>query len=142
MDRKKPPNRRLVSLRAVSTNKAGDPTSADGPQQEIIAIALGYRMVHAQDSEIWTVTGLLRDGMPTRQDIGELSFTVIPGDTEPATAVVGFLAPQAPYFLGVTEDAMWQQLRGIVTQLGYDIDGFYASLSVGGTQKYFEDYKR
>lgn len=142
MDRKKGLRMRSVNLRAVSPNEDGTGRSAEGPAQEIVGIALGFRLVHAQDAEIWTVTGLLRDGMPTQQEVGELAFTLIPGDSEPATAVVGFLAPPRPYFIGIAEEALGKQLKGLVTQLGYDIDGFYASVSVGGQHKYFEDYKR
>ena len=141
MDRKKIGARgRLVSLRSVGGKSSNDKT--EGPAQDVVAVSLGYRMVHSEQSEIWTITGILRSGEPTRQDVGELSFILIPGDMEPATAVTGFISPTPPYFLGMNEDALWQQIRAMVVQLGYDIDGFYASIAVGGQHRYYEDYKR
>ena len=86
--------------------------------------------------------GILRDGSPSREDIGEVSFILIPGDVEPATAVTGFIAPPPPYVLAVPEETLWQQLRGMVVQLGYDLDGFYVSLGVGGKARYFEEFSR
>jgi hypothetical protein len=141
MDRKSGTRGRPTALRAVSSAKDAGP-KVDGPTQEIVAVGLGYRMVYSEQAEIWTLTGFLRDGTSARQDIGELSFTLIPGDMEPATAVVGFICPSAPYKLSMHDDALWAQLRGLVTQLGYDQDGFYVSIAVGGEHRYYEDYKR
>ena len=141
MERKGTNRGRLVNLRAVGSGPDKS-NKAEGPAQEVVAVALGCRMVFSEQAEIWTVSGLLQDGSVAREDVGELSFALIPGDTEPATAITGFIAPTAPYVLAVSEDQLWQQIRGMVVQLGYDQDGFYASIGVGGRHRYFEDYKR
>ena len=140
MDRKGTPRGRVVNLRAISAKSGGEKT--EGPSQELVGIALGYRLVYAEQAEVWTVRGILRDGSASRDDVGELSFVMIPGDMEPATAVTGFIAPAAPYNLSLSEDALWQQLRAMVVQLGYDQEGFYVSLAVGGKPRYYEDYRR
>lgn len=138
MERKGTPRGRVVNLRAISHGDG----KFEGTTQEIIGIALGYRLVYSEQAEVWTVRGIQRDGAPTRDDIGELSFILIPGDMEPATAVTGFIAPAPPYVLALSEDAIWQQLRAMVVQLGYDQDGFYASLGIGGRPRFYEDYRR
>ena len=142
MDRRSNPRIRAVNLKALNQNKEGQGERPTGPTQEIIAVALSFRMVFSEQAEIWTVRGIMRDGEPTREDIGELSFVMIPGDEEPATAVTGFISPQPPYLLGLSEEALWQHVRAMVTQLGYDQDGFYASLAIGGAHRYFEEFRR
>ena len=143
MERKGPPRGRVVNLRAIGGQAEGrGEGTVEGPRQDIIGIGLGYRLVYSEQAEVWTVRGVLRDGTPSRDDIGELSFILIPGDMEPATAVTGFVAPAAPYALAMSEDALWQQLRAMVVQLGYDQDGFYASLGIGGKPRFYEDYRR
>jgi len=139
MERKGTPRGRVVNLRSIKQDGRGEKT--EGPSQELIGIALGFRLVYAEQAEIWTVRGILRDGNASRDDIGELSFIMIPGEMEPATAVTGFISPAAPYVLALSEDALWGQLRGIIVQLGYDQEGFYVSLSVGGKPRYYEDYR-
>jgi hypothetical protein len=64
--------------------------------------------------------------------VGEISFVMIPGQFQPATAVVGFIAPHAPHVLGISEETIWPQLRAMISQLGYDLDGFYVSMSING----------
>lgn len=141
VDRSKASTRmRVVNLRAVSSSEGGEKTK--GPSQDVVGIALGFRMVISEQAEIWTVRGILRDGTVSKDDIGDLSFTLIPGDMEPATAVTGFIAPTPPYALAMNEDQVWQQLRGLVLQLGYDQEGFYASVGIGGKHAYWEDYHR
>jgi hypothetical protein len=140
MDRKANPRGRVVNLRAISDK--GRSEKSEGPSQELIGVALGYRLVYSEQAEVWTVRGILRDGSPSRDDIGELSFVMIPGEMEPATAVTGFIAPASPYLLSLSEDALWQQLRAMIIQLGYDQEGFYLSLAVGGKLRYYEDYRR
>jgi hypothetical protein len=137
VDRKGNPRGGRGFLRAVSHDNRD---RTDDPVQEVVGIALGFRMVFSEQAEIWTVRGILRDGSPTKEDVGELSFVLIPGDMEPATAVTGFIAVQPPYALALNEDQLWQQLRGFVVQLGYDQDGFYASIGVGGRHRYYEEY--
>ena len=139
MERKSTPRGRVVNLRAIGGER-GDTT--EGPTQEIIGIALGFRLVFSNEAEVWTVRGILRDGSPSRDDIGEVSFILIPGEVEPATAVTGFIAPAPPYTLAVSEEVLWQQLRGMVVQLGYDLEGFYVSLGIGGKARYFEESSR
>ena len=131
---------RVVNLRSIGGGESGD--KSEGPNQELIGIALGFRLVFSNEAEVWTVRGILRDGSPSREDIGEVSFILIPGDVEPATAVTGFIAPPPPYVLAVPEETLWQQLRGMVVQLGYDLDGFYVSLGIGGKARYFEEFSR
>lgn len=140
MDRKAGNRGRVVNLRAVK-NKT-DRSHSEGPVQEIVGVSLGDRMVFSEQAEVWTVKGHLRDGAIARENVGELSFVMIPGSSEPATAIIGFLAPSEPYVLGVGEDTLWPQIRSIIVQLGYDLDGFYASLSIGGRYSYFEEYRR
>jgi hypothetical protein len=142
MDRRSNPRIRAVNLKALNQKNEGPGDRPVGPTQEIIAVALSFRMVFSEQAEIWTVRGIMRDGEPTREDIGELSFVMIPGDEEPATAVTGFISPQPPYLLGLSEEALWQHIRAMVTQLGYDQDGFYASLAIGGAHRYFEEFRR
>lgn len=139
MERKGSKRNRVVNLRAVPK---GDRPQKEGPVQEVVAVILGDRMVFSEQAEVWTVRGVLRDGTLAREHVGELSFILIPGTQEPATAVVGFIAPQHPYVLHAPDDALWPQVRNMVVQLGYDIDGFYASLSIGGRYAYFEDYRQ
>jgi hypothetical protein len=121
---------------------AGGRDKTEGPTQEIVGVGLGYRMVFSEQAEVWTVRGLLRDGTVARDDIGELSFVLIPGTSEPATAVTGFVAPSPPYVLALSEDALWKQVRNMLVQLGYDQDGFYASIGIGGKYAYYEEYDR
>ena len=137
MDRKVNPRGRVVNLRAIGSDRG---PKEDGPNQEVVGIALGFRLVFSSEAEVWTVRGILRDGSPSRDDIGELSFITIPGDTEPATAVTRFLAPPPPYTLAIGEESILQQLRGMLVQLGYDQEGFYASLGIGGKPRYFEEF--
>src|SRR4051794_11898991 len=87
---------RVVNLRAIGQEKRGS-DKAEGPAQDVVGIALGYRIVYTEQAEVWTVRGILRDGSASRDDIGELSFILIPGDMEPATALTGFIAPPPPY---------------------------------------------
>ncbi|MBM4250749.1 MAG: hypothetical protein FJ146_02135 [Deltaproteobacteria bacterium] len=141
MDRKSQPRERVVNLRAIGS-QGRDNTKSEGPVQEIIGIALGFRVVFTNEAEVWTVRGITRDGSPSTEDIGELTFILLPGDVEPATAVTGFIAPPAPYVLAVPEEVMRQHIRGMVVQLGYDLDGFYVSLGVGGKAHFFEEFGR
>jgi len=139
MDRKVNPRGRVVNLRAIGSERG---PKEEGPSQDVVGIALGFRLVFSSEAEIWTVRGILRDGTPSRDDIGELSFITIPGENEPATAVTGFFAPPPPYNLAISEEAILQQLRGMLVQLGYDQEGFYASLGIGGRPRYFEEFSQ
>lgn len=125
-------------LRAVSQENR-DATGQ--PTKEVIALALGFRIVFSDQAEVWTVRGILSDGSPTIDDVGELSFLAIASDTEPATAVTGFLAVTAPYVLALNDEQLWQQLRGFIVQLGYDQEDFYVSIGVGGRHRYFENHQ-
>jgi hypothetical protein len=140
MDRKGGNRGRVVNLRAVKPKS--DRLHAEGPAQEIVGVSLGDRMVFSEQAEVWTVKGHLRDGAIARENIGELSFVMIPGNSEPATAIIGFIAPSEPYVLGIGEDSLWPQIRSIIVQLGYDLDGFYASLAIAGRYAYFEEFRR
>lgn len=138
MERKGTNRARLVSLRSIGGSQDNQSTS-EGSLREIVGVGLGYRMVFAEQAEVWTVRGYLRDGSVTKEDVGELSFVLIPGTSEPATAITGFVAAAAPYTLNLTEDALWKQLRGMLMQLGYDQEGFYASIGFGGRHCYYEE---
>lgn len=138
MERKGPKRQRVVNLRAVPNRNQRD--KLEGPVQEVVGIVLGDRVVFSEQAEVWTVRGLTKTGDLVHESIGELSFILIPGTQEPATAVIGYISPAAPYSLIVGEDVLWPQLRSMVVQLGYDIDGFYASVSIGGRAAYFEDF--
>jgi hypothetical protein len=114
-----------------------EPTNFD-----VVGVTLGYRMVFSEQAEVWTVTGILRDGEVVPQELGTLSFCLIPGDTEPATAVVGFVSPPHPYKVAISKDELFEQMKMMVMQLGYDLGGFYLSIAVGGEQRYYEDFRR
>ena len=141
MERKGTNRPRIVNLRALG-NLEGGREKTEGPAQEVTGIVLGYRMVFSEQAEVWTVRGVLRDGTLTKDDVGELSFVLIPGSMEPATAVTGFVAPMPPYVLTLSEETLWQQLRIMVVQLGYDQEGFYSSIGLGGRHCYYEEYDR
>lgn len=133
--------RSRANLRAVP-NRDRETKGKDGPPQEIVGVVLGDRLVFSEQAEVWTLRGVLKGGVVHRESVGELSFVLIPGTQEPATAVVGFIAPEVPLTLTASEDALWPQIRSMVVQLGYDIDGFYASIAFGGRSAYFEDYRQ
>lgn len=142
MERKSGSRGRVVNLRPLKGASDRMPSRDEEPLQEIVGIGLGDRMVFSELAEVWTVRGHLRDGTVARDNVGELCFVMIPGGEQPATSVVGFIAPSAPYVLGLNEDGFWAQLRSIVVQLGYDLDGFYASIALGGRYTYLEDFRR
>src|SRR4051812_32718433 len=106
MDRKGTPRGRVVNLRAISAKSGGEKT--EGPSQELVGIALGYRLVYAGPAEVGTVGGILGDGSASRDGVGELRFVMIPGDMELTTAVIGFIASAATYNMSLSEDALWQ----------------------------------
>ncbi len=140
MERKGTNRPRIVALRALGSETGRE--KKEGPAQDVTGIVLGYRMVFSEQAEVWTVRGVLRDGTLTKEDVGELSFVLIPGSQEPATAVTGFVAPMPPYVMALSEETLWQQLRVMVVQLGYDQEGFYSSIGLGGRHCYYEEYDR
>jgi hypothetical protein len=122
---------RIRHLRALDgASKNNTPTESGSG--EIIVVGLGDRMVISEQAEVWTIRGVLNDGRVLEDAVGEISFVMIPGQFQPATAVVGFIAPHAPHVLGISEDTIWPQLRAMISQLGYDLDGFYVSMSING----------
>jgi hypothetical protein len=135
MDRKSKSRIRLVNLRASGNEDRGN---AEGPIQEVVNIGLGYRILISEQAEVWTVSGTLRDGTVARDDMGELSFVIIPGEGQPATAITGYLAPSAPYRLAIPETSLREQLRDLVGQLGYDREGYYLAVGTGGSTLYEE----
>lgn len=122
---------RVRHLRAVKGSSSLT-TTTQTEAGEILVVGLGDRMVISEQAEIWTLRGVLQDGRVLEDAVGEISFVMIPGQFQPATAVVGYIAPPAPHVLGVSEDVLWPQLRAMISQLGYDLDGFYVSLSING----------
>jgi len=122
---------RVRHLRAVKA-PSSQATTTKIEAGEILVVGLGDRMVISEQAEIWTIRGVLQDGRVLEEPVGEISFVMIPGQFQPATAVVGFIAPPAPHVLGVGEEILWPQLRAMISQLGYDLDGFYVSLSING----------
>ena len=139
MDKKSKYRMRLLNLRTVGPN---DKTATEGPTREVIGISLGHRLVISEQAEVWTVVGELADGTVTKEEVGELSFVLIPGETEPATAVTGFVAAPPSYSLGITDAALQEQLRSIIMQLGYEREGYYVAVGVGGRFFYDEDYRK
>jgi hypothetical protein len=127
---------RVRHLKAVKIGLADDNSSTDTTIGEIVVVGLGDRMVISEQAEVWTIRGVLNDGRVLNDPVGEISFVMIPGQFQPATAVVGYIAPHAPNRLGISEEALWPQLRAMISQLGYDLDGFYVSLSVNGKPFY------
>lgn len=126
---------RIRHLKAVKGASTGN-TTEDQAVGEIIVVGLGDRMVISEQAEVWTVRGVLSDGHVLQDPVGEISFVMIPGQFQPATAVVGYIAPHAPNKLGISEETLWPQLRAMISQLGYDLDGFYVSMSVNGKPFY------
>lgn len=126
---------RVRHLKAVKG--AHSDGSKDEPVSgEIIIVGLGDRMVISEQAEVWTVRGVLRDGQVLQEAVGEMSFIMIPGQFQPTTAVIGYIAPQAPHVLGISEETIWPQIRAMIAQLGYDLDGFYVSMSINGKPFY------
>jgi hypothetical protein len=138
VERKSKNRMRLVQMRTPGQD---DKSAGERPSQEIVGIALGYRVMISEMAEVWTLSGALKDGTYTKEEVGELSFALIPGEEQPATAVTGFVAPAAPYVLAVPQVTLQQQLRAVIAQLGYDRDGYYISLGIGG-QFFFDDNYR
>jgi hypothetical protein len=56
--------------------------------------------------------------------------------------VVGFVSPPHPYKVAISKDELFEQMKMMVMQLGYDLGGFYLSIAVGGEQRYYEDFRR
>jgi hypothetical protein len=123
---------RIRHLRAIKGSVDGSSTTTEVQAGQILVVGLGDRMVISEQAEIWTMRGVLHDGRVLDEAVGEISFVMIPGQYQPATAVIGFIAPPAPHVLGVSEDVLWPQLRAMISQLGYDLDGFYVSMSING----------
>lgn len=126
---------RIRHLKAIKSAKIGDSID-ESPTGEILIVGLGDRMVISEQAEVWTVRGVLSDGRVLPDPVGEMSFVMIPGQFQPATAVVGYLAPHEPNRLAVPEESLWPQLRAMISQLGYDLDGFYVSMSINGRPFY------
>jgi hypothetical protein len=124
--------RHLKALKGASSGGSKEET----PTGEIIVVGLGDRMVISEQAEVWTIRGVLTDGRVLQDPVGEISFVMIPGQFQPATAVVGYIAPHAPNILGISEETLWPQLRAMISQLGYDLDGFYVSIAVNGKPFY------
>jgi hypothetical protein len=127
---------RLKVLNSLSQSEKDDTQTPEVVAGEILVVGLGDRMVISEQAEVWTIRGVLSDGRVLADPVGEISFVMIPGQFQPATAVVGYIAPHAPNILGITESVLWPQLRAMISQLGYDLDGFYVSLSVNGKPFY------
>ncbi|MCX6118177.1 MAG: hypothetical protein NT027_11595 [Proteobacteria bacterium] len=123
-----------------SSNGIGDDVTKLTSTAGVMAIGLGDRIVVSEGAEVWTVKGVLSDGKIVENPVGELSFVLIPGHAEPATAVVGYIAPRPPYSLAVAEEHLWPQIRGMIAQLGYDMDGYYASIAIGGKVCYRREF--
>ncbi|TWW10021.1 hypothetical protein E3A20_08520 [Planctomyces bekefii] len=139
MERKNNSRNRVSNLRAVP-NRDQSGSSKDGLSGEVMGVTLGDRVVFSEQAEVWSVRGMLKDGTLLKEPVGELSFILIPGTHEPAAAIVGYVAPKAPLTLAADEDILWPQIRSMIVQLGYDIDGYYASISFGGRSFCFEDF--
>jgi hypothetical protein len=127
---------RLKVLNSSSPSDSNGPQTTEIVAGEILVVGLGDRMVISEQAEVWTIRGVLSDGRVLADPVGEISFVMIPGQFQPATAVVGYIAPHAPNILGITEAVLWPQLRAMISQLGYDLDGFYVSLAVNGKPFY------
>jgi hypothetical protein len=123
--------RHLKAVKGASSSQTTDELAG-----EIIVVGLGDRMVISEQAEVWTIRGVLSDGRVLQDPVGEVSFVMIPGQFQPATAVVGYISPHAPHQLAVSEETLWPQLRAMISQLGYDLDGFYVSMSVHGKPFY------
>lgn len=126
---------RIRHLKAVKASGQGG-SKDESVGGEIVIVGLGDRMVISEQAEVWTMRGVLRDGQVLQDPVGEISFVMIPGQFQPSTAVIGYIAPHAPHVLGVSEETLWPQLRAMIAQLGYDLDGFYVSMAIDGKPFY------
>jgi hypothetical protein len=126
---------RIRHLKAVKASSHGG-SKDDSIGGEIIVVGLGDRMVISEQAEVWTVRGVLRDGQVLQDPVGEISFVMIPGQFQPSTAVIGYISPHEPHVMGISDESLWPQLRAMISQLGYDLDGFYVSMSVNGKPFY------
>lgn len=131
---------RLVKAASPLPSSGSKDAQVQPPVAEILAIGLGDRMVISEQAEVWTIKGVARDGGVVPEPVGEVSFVMIPGNYQPATAVVGYIAPRPPYYINLGEELIWPQIRGMITQLGYDLDGFYVSLSIKGQPFYRKQF--
>ena len=127
---------RLKVLNSSSPSDSNGTQTTEIVAGEILVVGLGDRMVISEQAEVWPIRGVLSDGRVLADPVGEISFVMIPGQFQPATAVVGYIAPHAPNILGIPEAVLWPQLRAMISQLGYDLDGFYVSLAVNGKPFY------
>ncbi len=137
MDRSKNPRPRLINLKP---SVGGGASSDMGLTQEIMGIALGRRLIHLEQTEIWTVRGVLRDGKLTPGNIGELTFLSVV-DLEGVVIVVnGFVAEIQGTKLSMSDEQLWDYIAAMIEQLGYDSEGFFGTIGVGGSFKTYDDF--
>ena len=114
--------------------------SAEGPR-EIHRIILGSRLLHSKLSELWHLDGVLSGSKWETVPIGEFSVSTIPKMSQPRYAVVGYLSPPDGHEFRLGLDEIWNQFKGLMSHLGYDIEGFHGSLSLMGHPVYFEEFE-
>ena len=137
----KPGRARMQLVKKAQSGASATGGDASGATEgDVVAIGLGDRMVISEHAEVWTLKGVLSTGTVLSEPVGEISFVLIPGNFQPATAVVGYVAPHVPFKLGLNDDTLWPQIRAMIAQLGYDLDGFYVSLSVHGKPFYRKEF--
>jgi hypothetical protein len=124
--------RHLKAVKPAAESSSDDVTLSG----EIILVGLGDRMVISDQAEVWTVRGVLRDGRVLTDPVGEISFVMIPGQFQPASAIIGYIAPHVPHVLAISSETIWTQIRAMISQLGYDLDGFYVSMAIDGKPFY------
>lgn len=125
--------------RVLSRNFQDNETT--GPEREITRMILGSRLLGGKHTEIWHLEGVLAGEPWETVPLGEFSVSRIPKMSQPSHAVVGYLTPPEGFQLTFGLDELWNQFKGIMGNLGYDLEGFYGSLSLMGQPVYFEEFE-
>jgi hypothetical protein len=140
----------VINLSSVSAKNSKIPRTlarniqdneVTGPGRDIARMILGSRLVGGKNSEIWHLEGVLAGDPWETVPLGEFSVSRIPKMSQPSHAVVGYLTPPEGYQMSFGLDELWNQFKGIMAHLGYDIEGYYGSLSLMGQPVYFEEFE-
>ena len=88
------PGRARMQLVKKTHGASSEQKDASGATEgDVIGVGLGDRMVISENGEVWTLKGVLSTGTVLSEPVGEISFVLIPGNFQPATAVVCYVSP-------------------------------------------------
>lgn len=116
-------------------------TEMDEPTKSIYRLVLSDRLVGTKSAEVWHLDGVVDSENWETVPLGEFSVSRIPKMSQPSHVVVGYLSPPAGCKLELGFEELWAQFKGIMSHLGYDVEGFYGSLSIMGQVVYFEEFE-